>query len=179
MKLRTMLPALALLSATQLTAQSPAPAADPIMTSLRSLYRPIRRNLLQTAEQVPESLYDFKPTPDVRSIGQLVGHVANTHYNFCSAAMSERRPGGENYENVRAKEALVAALRASFEYCDRAYASIGDAAAGEIVTMFGAQVARAYALTYNVAHDNEHYGNLVTYMRLKGIVPPSSQPRTP
>lgn len=151
-----------------------APRDDPVMTSLRSLHRPIRRNLLQTAQQVPESLYDFRPAPEARSIGQLIGHVTNTHYNFCAAALGESRPASENFENVRGKTALVAALTASLEYCDRAYATIADTAASQTVTMFGTKVARSYPLTYNVAHDNEHYGNLVSYMRLNGIVPPSS-----
>jgi uncharacterized damage-inducible protein DinB len=163
-------------SALPLCAQS-APAPDP--TSLTganyTLYESIKRNLTRAAEQMPEEHYSFRPSADVRSFGQIIGHIANAQYNFCAAALGEARPTQENYEQRTTRAGLVEALTSSFTYCDRAQRFVTDANAGEIVKMFGADRPRMFALVYNIAHDNEHYGNLVTYMRMKGLVPPSSQ----
>lgn len=152
--------------------------AEPIATSLRSTYEPIKRYLTMAADQAPDELYAFRPTPDVRTFGQLIGHIINAHYNFCAAALGERRPVQENFEQRVEKAALVEALAASFEYCDRAYGTLTDAQAAEETSVFGRPRPRIYPLIYNVAHDNEHYGNIVTYMRMNGLVPPSSQPRS-
>ena len=101
-----------------------------------------------------------------------VGHKHRTMVDNKNGKPSETR-----FRVIKrySEAALVEALKASFEYCDRAYAEVDDASAGDTVTMFGTRVSRVYPLIYNVAHDNEHYGNLVTYMRLNKMVPPSSQ----
>lgn len=130
--------------------------------------------LVATAEQVPESLYAWKPNPAVRSMGQLIGHVANAHYLFCSGALAEAQPQLPDYEKVASKDSLVAAMKASVAYCDKAY-QISDADAMQPVTFFGESISRLGVLVWNATHDGEHYGNLVVYMRSNGIVPPSSQ----
>lgn len=165
---------LALLPAPALAQGGANPAAPTAVGSAASIYRQAAAYVLAAAEQMPEAEYGFKPTPDVRSFGQLIGHVANAHYMICATAMGEASPARQNFEQTTDKAGLVAALRASIEYCNRAYAQ-PDAAALQPVQMFGAERTRLEVLVMNAAHDFEHYGNLVTYLRLKGMVPPSSQ----
>ena len=149
--------------------------ADPLVSSTRVLYDQVKDFITRSAEQVPEADYSFRPTESVRTFGQLIGHVANAHYMFCSTILGEQNPSQQNIEQTRTTKAeLVAALAASFEYCDRAY-RISDAQGGEIVNVFGNQRPKLFALNFNVAHDMEHYGNIVTYMRIRGMTPPSSQ----
>lgn len=144
-------------------------------TGLRELYQMNKRVVIAAAEQVGEEHYGFKATADVRSFGQLIGHIANAQFNFCAAASGATRPNRQNWEQITAKAELVAALKESFTFCDGAYEKLSDASGAEVVKVFGQDRARSYPLIFNVAHNNEHYGNIVTYMRLKGLVPPSSQ----
>ncbi|MCA1586844.1 MAG: DinB family protein [Acidobacteria bacterium] len=123
---------------------------------------------------MPEGDYAFKPTPQVRSFGQLVGHLINDHYLMCSAAKGEKSPSAADFEKVTAEAELVKALGDSIAYCDAVCSSMTDASALQPVEAFGQKVTRFGILQLNVTHDSEHYGNMVTYMRLKGLVPPSS-----
>jgi uncharacterized damage-inducible protein DinB len=161
------------LCAVPAAAQAPA-AANTAANSVRPLFAQGSAWVLAAAEQMPEADYGFKPTPDIRSFGQLVGHVANAQYMICSAARGEASPNQQNWEQVTEKAALVEALRASIAYCNGAYDQ-GDEVAMQEVNLFGQQMTRLRVLALNAAHDFEHYGNIVTYMRLKGMVPPSSQ----
>lgn len=155
-----------------------APAAaqgdNTAVGAARSVYTAGRDYVLAAAEQMPEADYGFRPTQDVRTFGQMIGHIANAQGAICSAVLGEQRQGAQNWEQVTDKAALVAGLRASNEICDRAYA-ISDEAALATVRLFGQERTALSALVLNAAHDFEHYGNLVTYMRMKGMVPPSSQ----
>jgi uncharacterized damage-inducible protein DinB len=155
------------------SAQAQAPQTS-MAGGLTQLYRQARTNVLEAAELMPEEHYAYQPAPDVRTYGQLVGHVTNTHYNFCSAARSITSPARINHETLKTKAELVAALKASIEFCDVAYTDLTDAQLLEATTFGQMNVARGYNLTYNVVHDNEHYGNMVTYLRMKGLVPPST-----
>lgn len=141
---------------------------------VRALYEQVRGWIVAAAEQMPEEHYSFQPTPEVRTFGQLVGHVANASYAFCSSALGGERPQTGNAEQLTSKAELTAALRDAFAYCDRAYA-ITEMQAMEPATVFGSERSKLYALEFNMGHDFEHYGNMVTYMRIKGLVPPSSQ----
>jgi len=154
-----------------------APAADAGVAALRSQWEAQSAYLLRAAEQVPDSDYAFKPVATVRSFGQLIGHVAGAQNSMCAAALGEPERGEDEIEKSAASKAqLVAALRASSEYCRRAYAQT-DAAASAETTAFGEKQTRMALLALNATHDAEHYGNVVTYLRIKGMVPPSSQPR--
>ncbi len=145
------------------------------LDAVRPVYDMAKGWLTRAAEQMPEENYSFKPTPEVRSFGQLIGHVANAQYLMCSAIKGEANPSKADFEKTTGKAALVQALKDSFTYCDAAY-QIPEMKAMEEVTLFeGMKGSRLWALMFNAAHDNEHYGNVVTYMRLKGLVPPSSQ----
>lgn len=169
--------ALTALLAVPAGAQSTAPAANLAVSSSKDLWMDFTSNITKSAEQMPESNYSFKPVATVRSFGQLVGHVAGAQYMLCALALGEpARAEGDVEDKVTTKAGLVAALKASTEYCQRAYAQT-DAASAAPIKLFGQDRTRLYALIMNAAHNAEHYGNLVTYIRVKGMVPPSSQPR--
>jgi uncharacterized damage-inducible protein DinB len=158
--------------------------SDALSSSLASMakamHKTIRQNLAQAAEAMPAAEFSFKPTPEVRSSGQLVGHVINANFFFCSQAAGEKPPGTRNYEEVTEKEALVAALTESLAYCDKVYDATTDATFNQPVKMPAAygnaatDTVRGAVLVFNTTHNNEHYGNMVVYMRLKGHVPPST-----
>lgn len=152
-------------------------AQNPISTGEKGLHDMAKNNILRAAEKMPEEHYSFKPSPDVRSFGQLVGHVADAQYLFCSpvAAKAAASPGVEKSKTAKAD--LVQALKDAFAFCDGAYSALTDAQAGEMVKLFGGDRAKATVLSFNTAHNMEHYGNMVTYMRMKGLVPPSSERR--
>ena len=127
---------------------------------------------------MPAEEYAFKPTPQVRSFGELIGHVASANYFFCSQAKGEKSPATGNYETTSSKADLVKALNGSPAYCDDAYTATTDSNFQQLVKVAGpgggGREAGRGALTFNTAHNNEHYGNIVVYMRLKGHVPPST-----
>ncbi len=152
-------------------AQSPA---NPAVAAAAAPYNQVKGYLLKSAEQTPESLYAFKATPEVRSLGQLIAHVADGQISYCSAALGEKSSQPSAEKTMTTKTELVEALKKSIELCDRAYAQT-DAQAMAPATIFGSPSTRLGALVMNSTHDFEHYGNIVTYLRLKGIVPPSSQ----
>lgn len=168
-----MVVALSVVIAAPAFAQGP-PASGTAANSARPAYEAAKRFIVRAAEQVSEADYAFKPTPEVRSFGQLVGHVANANYMICAVALGEQSPSRENIEQARTtKAALVEAVKASFTYCDRAYAK-PDSELTAQASLFGMEMSRLGVLAFNAAHDYEHYGNIVTYMRLKGMTPPSS-----
>lgn len=144
------------------------------VAAIRPLYERVRDLLVRSAELIPEAEYAFRPTPEVRTFGQLLGHVANENYLFCAAALGQKDPNTADFEKTTAKAALVKALRDSFAYCDPAY-GMAEPKSMEETTFFGQNGSRLWVLIYNVTHDSEHYGNIVTYLRMKGLVPPSSQ----
>ena len=170
---------LTLLCAAPLTAQTvnDPPATNFAVAAVGNAWTSVNNYLQKAAEQFPDSVYDFKPTPEVRSFGELIGHVAGSQQMFCAAALGEPQPEEDAVEkSAKSKAALVDALKKSSEYCMRAYAQTDQQAQGK-TKMFGQEMSRLDVLVMNANHDNEHYGNVVTYMRLKGLVPPSSQPR--
>jgi len=169
------MPVLALVMAAPAAAQQMQHGEHhPVVPGIKSLQDNVKGWIVRAAEQVPEADYAFKPTADVRSFGQLLGHIANAGYMFCSTALGEAAPQKGNAEEITAKAGLQSALNEMFAYCDRAY-TIDHMKAMEPATVFGQEYTRLFALEFNVAHNMEHYGNIVTYMRLKGMVPPSSQ----
>ena len=131
--------------------------------------------ITKAAEQVPESSYAWKPTPAVRSFGQLIGHLAGTQDLMCGAILGEKTNSEDSVEKgITSKAALVDAIKASNEKCKKAYA-ISESASGKSIKLFGEEHTGLYWLIGNMGHDNEHYGNIVTYMRMMNMVPPSSQ----
>ena len=155
-----------------------ASAQDSVMKAVKAQHDMVKGNLVKSAAKVSEADYAFKPTPEVRSFGELVGHVANANYMICATAIGEKSPSTSNIEKtVTGKAALEKALADSLAYCDGAMAKLTGASAGEEVKFFTGPTARLGVFAFNNSHNMEHYGNMVTYMRLTGIVPPSSEGR--
>jgi uncharacterized damage-inducible protein DinB len=150
--------------------------ANPAAAGITKMYSEAKANILKTAEQVPADKYGYKPTPQVRTLGQILAHIADAQNNVCAAAVGDVKNYADTVEKTATtKEAITTALKASFAVCDAAYAKTTDAALARNTTVFGQTASIAYTLTLNASHDWEHYGNLVTYMRMLGMVPPSSQ----
>src|SRR4051812_13474734 len=141
---------------------------NPLSTAVKTQYEMARGVIIRSAEKVPAGDYGLKATDEVRSFGQLVGHVADAQYGFCSAVLGEKSPIPSSVEKTKtAKAELVQALKDAFTYCDRAYDGMTDSAAPQIVKLFGRETPKLGVLTFSNMHDYEHYGNMVTYMRLK------------
>ncbi|MEA2563949.1 MAG: hypothetical protein QOH06_5453 [Acidobacteriota bacterium] len=172
-KMRTLLPALliCLLAPAAALAQG-----NPLSEHNKMLYGGTKDVLLRSAEKVPEEFYGFKPTEVVRSYGQIVGHIADSQYRFCSIMLGEKNPAPNVEKTKTAKTDLIAALKEAFAYCDKAYGGLTDASASQMVKFFGRDTPKLGVLNVNNLHNAGHYENLVTYMRLKDIVPPTSEP---
>ena len=169
--------------ATPATAQTSDGGADELLStsmaaSLKSMHQVIRRNLAEAAAAMPADEYSFKPTPQVRSFAELVGHVINGNMYFCSQARAEKPSFGGDVSKTSDKAALVKALNDALAYCDAAYDGTTDANVNQAVAVQGRggskPTTRGLVLMFNTTHNNEHYGNLVVYMRLKNHVPPST-----
>ena len=153
--------------------------ANPLIATSKAIFNISKRDVVGSVETIPEDLWSFQPTKDVRTVAQLFAHIADGQYEFCGAAI-EGKPVDKGVEKTaKGKAEIVKALTEAFAYCEAAYADLTDAKAAETVKLFGMTATRLGIMDFNVAHNMEHYGNLVTYMRLKGIVPPSSAPRSP
>ena len=152
---------------------------NPLSTWNKLAYARVKGILLKSAEKMPEENYAFKPVDTVRSYGQIVGHIADAQYLFCSIALGEKNPAPDIEHSKTSKADLIAALNSAFAYCDKAYDGMTDATAVQTIKLFGNDAPRLSALTVNNMHDLEHYGNLATYMRIKNIVPPSSEQQQP
>lgn len=158
-----------------------APAAafcqeNSLSTFNKTAYGAVKNILLRSAEKMPEENYNFKPTDAVRSYGQILGHVADAQYMFCSIELGEKNPDLKIEQTKTSKADLIAALKGAFTYCDKAYDGMTDASATQMVNLFGNDTPKLSVLSVNNMHSLEHYGNLITYMRLKNIVPPTSEP---
>jgi uncharacterized damage-inducible protein DinB len=162
-------------TASQESKADQASPANTFSTFNKIAYTRIKTILVASAEKMPEENYNFKPTDSVRSYGQIVGHLADAQYNFCALATGEKNPGQKIEQTKTSKADLVAALKEAVAYCDKAYDSMTDAVGSQMVPMFGTNMPKSGVLNINNMHDMEHYGNLVTYMRLKNIVPPTSE----
>lgn len=149
-------------------------AQNPLSADVKFFYTTVKAEVLRSAEKMPEENYSFKPTPEVRSFGQLVGHVADAQYEFCGPAKGESKQ--MNVEKTATSKAeLIAGLKQAFAYCDPLYDSLTDSGAAQKTKFFGRDMTKLGILTFNSFHAEEHYGNMVTYLRMKGLVPPSSE----
>ncbi|HEY0077594.1 MAG TPA: DinB family protein [Pyrinomonadaceae bacterium] len=155
---------------------APSTQGNPLSTHNKFGYMMMKTILLRSAEKMPEESYSFKPTEAVRSYGQIVGHVADSQYMFCSIVLGEKNPAPRVEKTKTSKAELIAALKDAFAYCDRAYDGMTDASATQTVKLMGMDAPKLFALMGNNMHTAQHYGNLITYMRMKNIVPPTSEP---
>jgi hypothetical protein len=162
---------LGLAGATMIQAQS----ASPMSSELKQMYTGVKNNVIRAAEKMPEENYSFKPVPEIRTFGQLVAHVADSVARTCSAVNGESK--SVNAASKTTKADIVAALKDGFAMCDAAYDSLTDASAAQMVKLGRGERTRMGALAGNLSHANEEYGYMAVYLRLKGVVPPSSEGR--
>jgi uncharacterized damage-inducible protein DinB len=159
------------------SSHSVASAGPSALAADREVWMIVMGYVTAAADQVPDSSYSYRPTPTVRTFGQLIAHIAGSQDMFCAQALGEKAPASDDIEKtVTGKAALVAALNASIQHCQKAYAMSDAEAMKRMVPTFTGERSALWALLYNTVHDDEHYGNVVTYMRMLGMVPPSSQP---
>jgi uncharacterized damage-inducible protein DinB len=154
---------------------SPALAQNPGTAAVKAQFGGIAGVLARTAEKIPENLYSFKATPEVRSIAQLIGHIADSQFGICASAAGEKPPQSGIEKSMTTKADLSKALAGSSAYCNKVIDGMTDAKGMEVTKFFTGPTPRLMVLTFNIAHSYEHYGNLVTYMRLNKIIPPSSE----
>jgi len=166
------LTAVLLLGGAALPAQS---AGNPVVAEVKQMYNGVKNNLVKMAEKMPEEHYSFKASPDIRTFGQLIAHVADSQGRTCSTMNGEAKQLGAG--KMTAKADLVNALKESFAWCDKAVEATTDANAMEMMNMGRGQRSRIGALMGMISHSNLEYGYTAVYMRIKGIVPPSSEPR--
>lgn len=166
-------------------AQSQQSASPSFTGFLKNMYRNNHSEILRSAEKFPEEFYSLRPGPqtEVRTFGQLVGHLADFNYLWCSQTKNEKNPmEGKDFEKLTSKADLTKALGDAFAYCDSVYNSLTDASGQEILEITQEnggkrRINRLSLLVLDYGHNEHHYGNMVTYMRMKSIVPASSEPR--
>lgn len=157
-------------------AQAQAQSGDSaLLGPLKQRWESIRGNVVRTAEAVPEDKYDFKPTPEVRSFRDQFVHIVEENYFFMGFVTGEKKAPPAN---LKTKAEIVKALNDSYDYGAQALAGLTDQSALEIVPLMGNRQGPRWSMALlNIVDNMDHYGNLVVYMRLNGIIPPSSQPR--
>ena len=158
----------------QAASQAPAPTGP--AAEVQRGYAGVKANILKAATEMPDDAYTYKPEPDIRTFARVVNHVSEAQLRVCGA-VNHTAPADlfKVPAETADKTAIVEALKASFAECDKAYASATDTNLTETFTLGKISRSRIGALWGNVSHDNEQYATLALYMRLKGLVPPSSE----
>ena len=158
-----------------------ADGANPLSAEVKRSYLSIRNNLIKMAEKMPEEQYSFRPTPEVETFGRRVAHITDANMRTCSGLKGEQKSLRASAKTAKAD--LVAALKQALEYCDSVFDSMTDRAAVELIDASIAsppvrdvKQSRLAVLYSVVRHSNEVYGYMAVYLRLKGIVPPTSEP---
>jgi uncharacterized damage-inducible protein DinB len=152
----------------------PTPASGPLSAALRDQYNAVKLNVTEAAAKMSEADYGFRPVDTVRTFGAFVGHIADGNLSYCALARGDK-PAMADAEKLTTKAELVAALAKAVAYCDEVYGAMTDEKALALIKAGRADMPAGALLFRNISHTNEHYGNLVTYMRIKGLVPPSTE----
>lgn len=174
-KVSTLVVLLTALFAMPLRAQTSPARPDPMVASIQDGANHLRYLFTTAAEEMSEDDYTFRPTPDVRSFEQILAHVVESNYWFCSTAMGEEAPVSSIPDSAMSREDVQEALSASFDYCDQAYAAMADEMkASAMRDIMGKQRPALAVLNFRIYHGMLHWGNVVTYMRLRGRIPPSN-----
>ena len=153
--------------------------ANPLTLVSKNIYGMAKKNILGSVDKVPEEMWSYQPTKEVRTFAQLFAHIADGQYEFCGVAAEGKSVQKDIEKTAKTKAEIVTALKDAFAYCDAAYDKLSDATAADMVSFFGMKITKLGVMDFNITHTMEHYGNLVTYMRIKGIVPPSSAQQAP
>jgi hypothetical protein len=154
----------------------PAGQKRGLAVSMQTAYGTLKGNMTQAAEKMPEADYAFKPTPEVRPYGQLIAHVALSQFGSCAALKGEESPHKDDKEETpRSKADLVSLLKASTAYCDPLLTALTDESMVQLVKVGQNEAAKGLILAGTNTHGNEMYGTMAVYLRLKGIVPPTTE----
>ncbi|MBI4463875.1 MAG: DinB family protein [Acidobacteria bacterium] len=152
-------------------------AADPILEQLQKQWEATRNQITRLTEAIPEDKYDYKPTPEVRSFREQLQHLVGENYMFMGFVAGEQQDASR-LANLKTRAELLKALSESYDYGAKVLAGLNDQKLMEVVTfMRGQQATRLFVVISNMKDNHEHYGNLVTYLRLNGIVPPRTADR--
>ncbi len=148
---------------------NPIAAPNPLTTTLSIFRSNMQDKITMSADAMPESKYNYRPTKDVRSFAEILTHVADISYTLCSNVKGEANPATPAAKTSKAE--IMAYLKGSFDYCDSVYSGFSDAHLNEPADFWGAKTNKMFVLTQVGNHDALHYGNLVTYLRINGLVP--------
>ena len=148
---------------------NPIAASNPLTKTLSIFRSNMQDKIMKSAEAMPEAKYSYRPAKDVRSFGEIVTHVADISYILCSNAKGEANPVKDTVTGSKAK--IVAYLKGSFDYCDGVYEGFKDGRLNDPADFWGSKTNMMFILTQVGNHDALHYGNLVTYLRINGLVP--------
>jgi uncharacterized damage-inducible protein DinB len=152
-----------------------AQTQDPLTAGAKAQFDGITSFVVRSAQKIPDNLYTFKATPEVRSIADLFGHISDALFGMCSTANAGKPPRSDIEKAVKSKPELIKALNEAVAYCQTVFASMNDKKGAEVVPFYFGPTPKLSVLYFATTHTYEHYGNLVTYMRLNRIVPPSSE----
>jgi uncharacterized damage-inducible protein DinB len=163
--------ALASLASAQVSPSLPNPtsAPNPLTTTLSIFRSNMQDKIMKSADEMPESKYSYRPTKDVRSFGEILNHLADISYTLCSNVKGEANPISATAKVSKAE--VKAYLKGSFDYCDGVYSGFTDAHLNDPADFFGVKTNKMFILTQLGNHDALHYGNLVTYLRINGLMP--------
>ena len=153
-------------------------AENPQLTSTHDFYVMVRSTILKSADKMPEGKWSFRPADEVKSYGEMIAHIADSQFYICGVVKlgdSDKTSNRSVEKTAKTKPEIMKWLNEGFAYCDSAYAELTDASSAAMVNFFGQQRTKLSVLSFNTAHVNEHYGNLVTYMRMNKIIPPTSE----
>jgi DinB family protein len=160
---------------------TPTPTSQTLTLSGEMLhgYQNVQRDLAEAAEKMPDEHYGFRPTPDIKPFGQLVAHVALTQFRACAMLKAEPNPRKDEKEDAsRTKADALALLEASAAYCDPLVSALTETTMTELTKVGQNHVAKGLFPVELVAHGMEMYGTMAVYLRLKGIVPPTTERQT-
>ena len=160
------------------TQQMPAPAGQTFTLAKEMLagYQMTQTNLAEAAQKMPDEHWEFRPTPDIKPFGQLVAHAALAQFRNCATLRGEDNPKKDEKEEARrSKTEAIALLKASTGYCDPPMSALSDSAMSEQTKMGPNQVAKGLFPAMVITHGAEMYGTMAVYLRLKGIVPPTTE----
>jgi uncharacterized damage-inducible protein DinB len=148
---------------------NPTTAPNPLTTTISIFRSNMQDKIMKSADEMPESKYSYRPTKDVRSFAEILNHVADISYILCSNVKGEATPATATAKG--SKTEIMAYLKGAFGYCDGVYPGFTDAHLNDPANFFGVRTNKMFVLTQVANHDALHYGNLVTYLRLNGLVP--------
>jgi uncharacterized damage-inducible protein DinB len=150
---------------------------NPVSNAMRSMLARESKLIVAAAEEMPADKYDYHPTPAQMTFAHLIAHLAQSNNFLCSKISGASPPADPKLIDTDAKDKLVSALKASFDYCGQVLASVDDSKLGEQITMFGTRTSSQAGAMFTLANDFfDHYSTQAMYLRMNGLLPPSAQP---